>query len=385
MKSAVIITSDNYPCGDAGAVRQHAFAKILQSLDYKVLVLGYGKSENGMTGTYEGVDFVTFRPNSGNILIRVLYRLVSNIRMVRYLRRKVKKTDLLLVVGVRPKTYGKLKRFAKKHNCTLVHDSVEWYSPEEYKNGSRNRSYRANEKLNTQIMDKDWRVISISHFLHEHFEKKCKKSTCVPVIMDVLEAQYRQEPQKRDKTRFVYAGAPGRKDNLALLLEGFSMLTPEQLEQMEIRIVGVTKQALREMCGASDEVLEKLSGCLNALGRVPRAQAVEEVMDADFSILLRNSTLRYAKAGFPTKIVESLMCGTPVFCNLSSDLGLYLKDGENAVLIHGHDPEDVKNAAQKALLLSPEERQSMRQQARETALKHFDYRNYIEQIGDLLK
>ena len=79
------------------------------------------------------------------------------------------------------------------------------------------------------------------------------------------------------------------------------------------------------------------------------------------------------------------MCGTPVFCNLSSDLGLYLKDGENAVLIHGHDPEDVKNAAQKALLLSPEERQSMRQQARETALKHFDYRNYIEQIGDLLK
>lgn len=386
MKSAVILTSDNYPCADAGAVRQHALSKILQSLDYQVLVLGYGKPTGGMKGTYDGVDYVTFRPNSGNILIRLAYRLVSDLRMLKYLRKHVKHTDVLVAVGLQPNTYHALERYARKHNCILVHDSVEWYSPEEYKNGARNRSYRVNEKLNSEIMKSPWRVIAISRYLYEHFNKKCERTACVPVIMDVLASDYRQEPvQGREKVRFVYAGAPGRKDYLAQLLEGFSLLEQSLLEKLELRMVGITQKQLCEMCGVTEKTLEKLSGCLTALGRVPREQAVREVMDADYSMLLRDSSLRYAKAGFPTKIVESLMCGTPPFCNLSSDLELYLKDGENAVLVNGFTPEAVKEAAERALKLHPEQRNAMRRCARVTAQQSFDYRNYVEHIGNLLK
>lgn len=386
MKSAVIITSNNYPCGDAGAVRQHAFSKILQDLGYRVLVLGYGKAENGIKGTYDGVDYVTFRPNSNNILIRLIYRLVSNLRMMKYLRKHVKHVDVVMAIGLRPNTYRALERYARKYNCLLVHDSVEWYSPEEYKNGARNRSYRANEKINTQIMKNPWRIVAISSYLREHFEKHCSQVTCVPVIMDVEASNYRQTPLKeRDKVCFVYAGAPGKKDYLAQLLEGFSLLDRSLLDKLEIRMVGTTLKQLRQMCGVSDQTLEKLEGCLTALGRVPREQAVREVMDADYSMLLRDSSLRYAKAGFPTKIVESLMCGTPPFCNLSSDLELYLRDGENAVLIDGYTPEAVKVAVEKALELQPEQRNAMRRCARETAQQSFDYRKYVEHIRNLLK
>lgn len=44
MRKAVIVTENSYPEGDAGAVRQHAFAKILKQLGYDVLVIGYGKT-----------------------------------------------------------------------------------------------------------------------------------------------------------------------------------------------------------------------------------------------------------------------------------------------------------------------------------------------------
>ncbi len=38
----VIITGNNYPCGDAGAVRQHAMAKLLMDMGHDVFVVGYG-------------------------------------------------------------------------------------------------------------------------------------------------------------------------------------------------------------------------------------------------------------------------------------------------------------------------------------------------------
>ena len=44
MKRAVIVTENQYPCEDAGAIRQHATAKLLVELGYSVIVLGYGKS-----------------------------------------------------------------------------------------------------------------------------------------------------------------------------------------------------------------------------------------------------------------------------------------------------------------------------------------------------
>ena len=105
---------------------------------------------------------------------------------------------------------------------------------------------------------------------------------------------------------------------------------------------------------------------------------------ADYTLLLRDASLRYAKAGFPTKIVESLSCGTPPVCNLSSDLSLYLKDGENAVLAENHSPEAFCVALRTVLSFSSDERNSMRLSARKTAREQFDYKIFAESLKQLL-
>ena len=58
--------------------------------------------------------------------------------------------------------------------------------------------------------------------------------------------------------------------------------------------------------------------------------------NVQFDVLLRYSDLRYTKAGFPTKVVESLASATPVITNITSDLEMYLKDGENSVISEGY-------------------------------------------------
>jgi hypothetical protein len=71
------------------------------------------------------------------------------------------------------------------------------------------------------------------------------------------------------------------------------------------------------------------------MGRIPRPQVLEELSKADFTVLMRSEEQRYAKAGFPTKFVESLATATPVIANSTSDLGMYLKDGENGYVVKG--------------------------------------------------
>ncbi len=376
---AIVITQNNTPCSDAGAVRQHAMATILRNAGWDVTVLGYGKSNGGQLTTYEGVKYLSFRPDSDNRLRRLAGRILFGRRVMSYLQKSKYELKAVLVVDVLPSTFHALKRFSRKNHIQLIHDSVEWYSPEEYPEGEKNLEYRLKEYTNTKAVGQGWKVIAISRYLEEYFAGRCEKTVRIPVIIDVEESPYRIDiPRDSEKLRFVYAGSPGRKDYLSELLEGFSLLTTEQLQMLEIHLYGTNKQQLMDVCAVRQSVLDKLKDFLTAHGRVPREQAVQAVMDADFSMLLRDDTLRYAKAGFPTKIAECMSCGTIPFCNFSSDLELYLNDGENAVIIEGHTPQAVKAAAEKALEISAEDRIRMRKAARKTAEGNFDYRQYVD-------
>jgi len=100
-------------------------------------------------------------------------------------------------------------------------------------------------------------------------------------------------------------------------------------------------------------------------------------------VLLRPPA-RYAQAGFPTKVVESLALGTPVICNLTSDLGNYIHDGAEGIVCADYQPEDLVAALERALALSVEQRAAMRAAARARAEAAFDYRQYAAPLADFL-
>lgn len=385
MNQAVIITENKYPLGDAGAIRQHAMAKILKALGYDVTVVGYGSYTGKKLNEYDGIKYISLKAKSENKFIRIIYRFLFGFRAVRYIKKQIKNPSVIMLVDTLPYTWKLIEGFGVKNNIKLIHDSVEWYSPEEFSNGEKNVQYILKEKTNTKIINKNWNVVAISKFLEAHFKNIAKDVVRVPVVMDTESILFEiEKKQISQKTRFVYVGAPGRKDYLKEIIESFELLEKQYKEMCELHIVGVTEKELVKACGVKETTLENLKGLFSAYGRLPHSEAVRWVREADFTLLLRDSDLRYAKAGFPTKIVESLSCGTPPVCNFSSDLDIYLKDGENAFISHSHKPEDLKNALIKAISCSLEQKNEMRKSARRTAEENFDYKNYIDTFKGLL-
>jgi len=182
---ALIITGNKYPCDDAGALRQHAFARIFQQLGYDVFVMGYGKPTAGKVRDYEGVDYISFRPDSENVFVRAFYRFIFGWRALRYIKINHAAPDVIMVVSLPPNDMKRIEHYSKKRKIKLVHDSVEWYSPEEFKNKSCSIEYRNNNQLNSKVIRNGWRVIAISKYLEEHFRNVCDATVRIPVILDV--------------------------------------------------------------------------------------------------------------------------------------------------------------------------------------------------------
>lgn len=381
---AIIVTGDKYPCEDAGAIRQHAIAKILQCIGYKVIVIGYGTPTDGKILEYDGVEFLSYRVNTTNVIAKVFNRLIFGHKALSFIKSRKTNVDIILVVDILPVAFKRIERYSMRKNIKILHDSVEWYSPEEFSKGRYDIEYQIKNLVNTRIIKNNWRVIAISNYLEEHFKKVCKKVIKVPVVMDIDKIEYRVDLIKQEKKIFSYVGGPGKKDYLKEIIEGFLMLEEEYLSQLELHIVGVNYEQLVYVCDLDKERLKESRKFLVAHGRLPHVEAVKWVRDSDFTLLLRDETLRYAKAGFPTKVVESLSYGTPMICNLSSDLSDYLYDMQNSVLIKGHNPKDVKEAIQRALYINEMDYIKMRKNARKSAEKFFDYKIYCDRVKELL-
>lgn len=385
MRKAVIVTENSYPEGDAGAVRQHAFAKILKQLGYDVLVIGYGKNFDNKICKYDGINFISFRPNQENIISRIICRVKFGTKVYRYIKQHYNFLDVLMVVDIMPQSFKKIEKLKRIYNCVLIHDSVEWYSPEEFKNGKFNLAYIRKDYTNKKAINNLWNVIAISSFLEEYFKQRNNNVKRIPVIMDIKKIAPRLKCiENSEKFIFVYAGGPGKKDYLKEIIEGFSFLSLEQRKIVEVNIIGVNEDQLVKSCDVSIDLINSIKDCLKIYGRISRDETLELVKRADYSLLIRDESLRYSKAGFPTKIVESLACGTPPLCNLTSDLGLYLKNEENSIIALGHTSKDVYKAIIHAISITDiNKRNFMRESARKLAEDSFHYSRYVSSLKEI--
>ena len=132
--------------------------------------------------------------------------------------------------------------------------------------------------------------------------------------------------------RLCYVGSPGRKDqqslrNLVRLPGELAM----DASQLSIKIVGLSRNAAKTVLGPdlSDSIDHE---CVEFLGHLPSDEARRIITSSHFSVLQRGKQ-RYARAGFPSKVPESLLLGTPVMANITSDLADFLIEGSNARII----------------------------------------------------
>lgn len=383
MKKMLIISTCKYPNGDAGSVRQHSFAKLYRELGYDVTVIGMGAYTNFQLENNDGIPYASLRSAQNNLFAKFENYFGFKSRLKRFLK-SYGDCTYIQVVDIPANALFYLKKYARKHNISLIHDSVEWYSPEQFKNGKLSIPYILKEKYNTKWIDRQFSVTAISSFLENHFKSRGINTVRIPVIMDIS-AMPCEKHTVSEKTVFLYAGSPGKKDYIAEIIKGFAMLPHELLTRAELQLLGISREQLTALCGVEENTIAQLGSTLICLGRVPREEVLNRLAAADFTVLLRSKAQRYAKAGFPTKVVESLSTATPVITNITSDLGMYLKDGYNSIIVADCSPAAFSAALDKAIGLFSEEKKLMYTNARKTAEEYFDYKNYGQKIFELIE
>lgn len=369
-------------------LRQLSLCKLLIDNNYDVEIIGIGTTSKYDIKQIANVK-CTLIPQYKNFFI---HQLLHPIKFTKFVINLIGNNgnfpDLIHVTGIPLFTFQRLKKYAKKNHIRYSHDSVEWYSHEEFIGlwyfDVRMFLGWLNENIRIYfLIDRSMYIVAISTYLRNYFHKKNISAYILPIVGNVRENM----PVKitADKILHItYAGSPGRKDCLKEIVLSINKLLPTERELIDVTVFGVDSIQLTKLCNSRPEYVESLS-CIHPLGMVSRERVLSRLNETDFTILIRSSTARYAKAGFPTKVVESLMSSTPVICNMTSDLGMYLKDGYDCIEVEHEDPESIVKALRRALALTPEQKDQMKKNARKTAEEKFDYRLYIEEFGKFIK
>lgn len=382
-KRIVIITTGWFPEGDAGAVRLRMMGKILVECGYHVVVLCRG--ELNSHGTIDGIEFISLRSRAGGKLPKLMDYLQFPQKVKNYLHKYSSELYGIYLYNAHDTLFKYCKKYCSKNNIKLYHDCVEWYSPEEYKWGRFDRWYRMKDRINRKIIDGEFRVIAITKYLQDYFSAKGIQTIRVPILCNCEIRKKPKELSSRDRVTIFYGGLPGTKDLVGNLLEGVLLLSEDERDKIRIVIVGATSEYLVKVSGVSESTIRKCDGILELCGRVSRNEVLEKMEEADFAFLARDASLRYAKAGFPSKVVEALSNATPILCNITSDLADYLTDGYNSIICDTHKPEDIAKAIKRIIVLSSEERRNMSVNALYSAKQYFDYRNYLNVVSDFFE
>ena len=379
----VIITTGWFPEGDAGAVRLQMMGRALTELGYKVTVLCRGKLND--KGQYYSVEYCSFRNKQSGLLSKVIDYIQFPEKVKMHINNHLDDLYAIYIYNAHDSLFTYCKKLCSKNGIRLIHDCVEWYSPEEYTLGKFDIWYRKKNRINTKIIDKSFSIIAITKYLEEYFSSKGINTIRVPILCD-SETEIKPKPlHEDDVTTIFYGGLPGTKDLVGNLLEASLMLTEDEKKKLKIVIVGATKDYLVRVSHIRSDVIDRCSDYTVLHGRLQRKQVLEIMSKADFSFLARDSELRYAKAGFPSKVVEALSNATPMICNITSDLADYLIDGNNAIIAASHAPDDLCDAIRRAMSLSASEKQQMSSEALQTAKQYFDYRNYVDALKQFIE
>jgi glycosyltransferase involved in cell wall biosynthesis len=386
--------SFRFPDGDAAAARVLGIGRALRATGYTVEFAGWEDAERSedleQDGAYRYQEFAyvsqrEFRVKSLSALKRALGFLTAGEKTLKWLAAQ-DLSDVSTIISYHGGSLflARLAFFCRQHGIRLLLDCTEWYDPNGLVGGRFGLVHLDHEFRMLIVNRVIGRGIVISHFLERYYSARGCKVLCVPPLIDLSEPKWQLSSRGQDDgvLRLVYAGTPGKKDLLGNALRGLRVLI-EEGHALQLHLIGPSREAVLACVDGDTALLDALQGVLVFHGRVSQTDVPGLLAAVDFSILLRPQK-RYAEAGFSTKLVESLAAGVPVLANLTGDIGDYVRDGCEGILLSDHSPDAFVAGVKRILALTGVQKLEMRRMARALAEQKFDFRSFVPQIGDFV-
>lgn len=384
-KSRIIyITPVIIPSFSAASKRIIANAKLLQLLNYEVTIYS-GTDSKGI----KEVDGVFIMPTGIGIdKNEGLKKLIAYRKSIELVLKRLDNQDsstlkAIIIYSGYSFYLAPLIVWCKNNRIPLVFDAVEWYVPAKKAYWFIKPYYWNTEIAMRYFIPKTKNVIAISTFLEKYYQlKKCNTVVIPPMYYAKASASVQKE---KSYVQLSYTGSPGIKDNLNEIIIAILELNEMQLtKEIKFEIAGITEEQLLCQPFFLEKSITELPKNIKAHGYISMNLAQEITFNSDFSILFRKNN-KTNTAGFPTKVVESLSLGTPVFLNYSSDLKLYLKDGKNAIVIDDFNMDSLKSALIRITQIPFSQLHKMRKNALQTAHKNFSIQSKKTLMNTFLK
>ncbi len=395
-KTIVYIGSFDFPMGDAVAKRALGIGMALSKAGYSVAFIGESKnvargkiSEEKVYGQFKYCSIHKAQSAKEHYQYRNDLKIVRN-----KLEEWNSKNQIAAVVfcGTKCALFaGGLVRICKKMHISTIADSMDWL-----KTHTGNIIFDAIKQADITyelcvVNRKANGVIAISEFLSDYYKKKGMKTLIVPPISPYSKSE--DVVECNGKLTLVYAGIPCRlgkplrnvedaKDRLDLAIQLLYGAYQKEC-QFQFFIYGLTKEEYCVIFPEQNSMVEELllAGRIRFMGYAQESIVRQAVERADYTVLLRNKN-RTSMAGFPTKIAESITLGTPVITTDTSDIGRYVKEGDDGYFL---DILDIKNAERKIIQIFEQgKKQSLKMKEMAVQNSSFVAKTYAAKLGSFI-
>jgi len=386
-----------FPEGNASSRRVYGVASALVEAGYDVVVgsenieppepcVLYDRKGKG-TLSYLGLSE---RLSKAASAIRRAYQYLIAVgeRKVRWLDEQPTKPSYVIYYGSSSAFILRLMSWCRKNNVALIVDVVEWRDASHMVGGGSFSPLNISDKICMRfLIYRADGVIAISSYLEKFYLNRKSHVIRIPTLLDTtsfIAKRSNTMPVKKQLT-LAYTGESGRgkKDLLNNVIEALFRLNSAG-KDVRFIMAGPTPQEILCFSALQSRGISSSPSWIEALGWQTPDKALEIVKNADFMPLLRPLN-RVSEAGFPTKFAESMALGTPVICNLTSDLGQYIHDDVEGLVCRDHSVEAFTETIERALALPPVQYAEMRIAARAMAEQSFDYRAYAKPLRRFLK
>jgi len=363
---------------DAGGVRVNAVSDALRAAGYGVRLVG-----DDFIGTRGRTVLPPFRARLVSAICHGVDALVSSRSTLAQLEAvNWSQVSAVIYYPGSAALLWRLMRICRKWRIRLVVDSTEWYDAGHVPLGRFGPFALDSEFRMRCLHARAANVICISSYLAEYYSSQgCHVVLVPPLIGTDSEPGFARRTQSDDKRSaaisLAYAGSPGRKELLREIIAGVGSARQKGIE-VSFQIVGISEADLRATIGLQGSGQRLLDGVV-CHGRLPRPDAMRIVAESDYTVLLRPQE-RFANAGFPSKVVESLSLGVPVLANSTSDIASYVRDGVDGFLLSAPTGGGLEEGIIRAAGLTWEERDRMRANAMSRARECFDFRLYAGKL-----
>lgn len=384
MKNKILILgSFDFPDKDAAAKRVLGFGLYLKEKMYDVMYLSWGNSGrtedfvNDNLFNYKGFNYIPMNEfkKSRNIFKRLYNFIFMGSSTIKYLKTiNTSSIDTIIAYNAPSIFLLKLNKFCKKNNIQLILDCTEWYNYNHLTGGkfgplAIDTSIRMN-LINSYI----GKLIVVSRYLSEFYKNKVTDLIEIPFLIDMnlnlknsLHNKIFKQPVK-----LVYIGSPGKKDKFEIIFNSLNKINKDDI-LFTLDIYGITKEDYLNINNSfNKEYLD--NEYIIFKGRINQDKVDDVYKNYHFSIILRPNE-RYAKAGFPTKLVESFSNGVPVLASNVGDLPIYVKNDFSGYIIDSLDEKVLERVLNKILSLNQDSYINMAVNSYNLALNKFYYKN----------